>query len=321
MILNPDKIWKEFENNRLDKLTASELLIALIENSNNEDIRIKAIEYLMKIRILKDKLFDILENLLVSDESEKVRYLAVKFIGENFLHKSISLLIWAINHEKNYNSLIEIIKLLGKVDNEETKLVLFNEIRKIIKTKYLNKKRKIENKKFKKVLKKLLKEKDYEEFTHNEFVQILINFLTISNLFSHYYNVYYETNSQNGLIEKLDLSDYVEYEVKGTPWEWKNNITDLSEIPGLNNLNNLKYIDLSNNQINDIELIIHFQDLTHLILTNNNLSAEINLNYLTSLPNLIYLDLRGNDIINNIKLNDFPPQTRVLLRDSYIKIK
>jgi hypothetical protein len=321
MILNPEKIWKEFENNKLDKFTAFELIIALIENSNNEDIRIKAIKYLMKIPSINGKIFDILENLLVSDESEKIRYLAVKYIGENFLHKGLSLLIWAINHEKDYNSLIEIIKLLGKVDTNETKLVLFNEIRKIIKTKYLNKKRKIENRKFKNILKKLLKEKDVEEFTHSELVQILINYLTISNLFNHYYNVYYEIKSQNGLIEKLDLSDYIEYEVKGTPWEWKNNITDLSEIPGLTNLNNLKYIDLSNNQINNIEILIHFQELTHLILTNNKLSAELNLNYLKNLPNLIYLDLRGNDIINNIKLNDFHPHTRVLLRDSYIKIK
>jgi len=321
MILNPEKVWEEFENNRIDKLTAFELLNALIENSNDEDIRIKAIKNLMKIRLLNDKLFNILENLLVSDESEEIRYIVIKSIGEKFLHKGLSLLIWAVNHEKDYNSLIEIIKLLGKLDNKETKLVLSNEIRKIIKTKYLNKTRRIENKKFKKVLKKLLKAKDYEEFTHNELVQILINYFTISNLFKHYYNVYYEINSRNGLVEKLDLSDYIEYEVKGTPWGWKNNINDLSEIPGLTNLNNIKYIDLSNNQIKNIKDLIHFQELTHLILNNNKLSAEVNLNYLKNLPNLIYLDLRGNNIINNIKLNDFPPQTRVLLKDSYIKLE
>ena len=44
MILNPEKVWEEFENNRIDKLTAFELLNALIENSNDEDIRIKAIK-------------------------------------------------------------------------------------------------------------------------------------------------------------------------------------------------------------------------------------------------------------------------------------
>ena len=321
MILNPEKVWEEFENNRIDKLTAFALLTALIENSNDEDIRIKAITNLMRIHLLNDKVFNILESLLVSDESEKIRYIAIKYIGEKFLHKGLSLLIWAVNYEKDYNSLIEIIKFLGKLDNKETKLVLLNEIRKIIKTKYLNKTRKIENKKFKRVLKKLLKAKDYEEFTHNELVQILINYFTISNLFEHYYNVYYEVNSRNGLIEKLDLSDYIEYEVKGTPWGWKNNINDLSEIPGLTHLNYIKHIDLSNNQIKNIKDLIHFQELTHLILNNNKLSAEVNLNYLKNLPNLIYLDLRGNNIINNIKLNDFPPQTRVLLKDSYIKLE
>ncbi|MFW9879677.1 MAG: leucine-rich repeat domain-containing protein [Candidatus Thorarchaeota archaeon] len=173
----------------------------------------------------------------------------------------------------------------------------------------------MENKKFKKVLKTILKEKNYKKFTHYKLVQILINYFTISNLFKQYYNVDYEISSQNGLIEKLDLSDFLEYEVKGTPWDWKNNINDLSEIPGLTNLNHITHIDLSNNQIKDIKDLIHFQELTHLIVSNNKLSADINLYYIKNLPNLIYLDLRGNDIVDKIKPNDFNPQTRVLLRD------
>ncbi|MFW9874453.1 MAG: hypothetical protein ACFFG0_15210 [Candidatus Thorarchaeota archaeon] len=321
MDLDPEKIWEDFENNRIDRSTVFQLLTALVENSKNEDIRLNAIKNLIKICPINDKIFNFLEYILVSDESDKIRYITVKFIGEKFLLKANSLLNWAINHENDYNTLIEITKLLGKLDNNETKLVLFNEIKKITKSKYMNKKRKIENKKFKKVLKKMLKKKNYEDFTHYELVQILINYFTISNLFKQYYNVYYEVDSQNGLIEKLDLSDFIEYEVKGTPWDWKNNITDLSEIPGFTNLNHIKYIDLSNNQIEDIKDLIHFQELTHLIINNNKLSAEVNLDYLKNLPNLIYLDLRGNDIVNNIKPNDFPPKTRVLLKDSYIKIE
>lgn len=321
MDLDPEKIWEDFENNRIDRSTVFQLLTALVENSKNEDIRLNAIKNLIKICPINDKIFNFLEYILVSDESDKIRYITVKFIGEKFLLKANSLLNWAINHENDYNTLIEITKLLGKLDNNETKLVLFNEIKKITKSKYMNKKRKIENKKFKKVLKKMLKKKNYEDFTHYELVQILINYFTISNLFKQYYNVYYEVDSQNGLIEKLDLSDFIEYEVKGTPWDWKNNITDLSEIPGFTNLNHIKYIDLSNNQIEDIKDLIHFQELTHLIINNNKLNAEVNLDYLKNLPNLIYLDLRGNDIVNNIKPNDFPPKTRVLLKDSYIKIE
>ncbi|MFX1375827.1 MAG: hypothetical protein ACFFA0_08450 [Promethearchaeota archaeon] len=321
MSFNPGKIREEFENNRIDKSTALELLTASIENCNNDEIRLEAIKNLMKLAPFNDKTFKILENLLISDENEKIRYLALKYIGDKFFAKAFYPLKWAFSHEEDYRCLIETIKLLGKLNNKQTKMVLFNEIKQISKKKYLNNVRKIENKKYKKVLKKLLKEKKHEEFTHNELTHILINFYTISNLFTQYHNVYYELNSQTGLIEKLDLSDYLEYEVKGTPWNWKNNIRKLSDIPGFNNLSYLKQIDLSNNNIKNVRNLIQFQELTHLILTNNQLSIENNLNYLKKLPNLIYLDIRGNPITKYINSNDFPPHIHVLFKDSYLKIK
>lgn len=322
MILTPEKICEEFENNNLDKHTAFDLLISLIENSEDENVRVKSIKSLEKIGILNSKTFTILENVLISDSNGNIRNAAAKVIEKKFSNeKALVPLKWAINHESNYECLITIIRTLEKINNKEAKAILIEQLKKIRKTKYLNKVKNIQNKRFKKTLKGLFRERKYEDLTHKESGEILINYLTIRHLIEQFPNVYYEIDPQIALIKELDLSNYMEYEVRGTPWGSKNNIKTLSDITGLFNLNNLKKIDLSDNQINSIKELNQLVNLRHVVLTNNKISDLENINYLRNLPNLEYLDLRGNEIAKKIRLNEFNPKIRVILNDSYIKIK
>ena len=318
MNLSPKMIYKQLERNEINKFIAYNHLISFLENSEKENIREEAIQILDILGIYDIKLFDILENILISDSNAKIRNIAIKFIDKRFLTKAITPLKWAVNHENDYTCLIGIIKALKRVDSEQSKLILFNQIKKIMKVKYLNKEKRIENKKYKKVIKKLLKTKKYETFTIRELSRILINYLTIANLSKQHPNVYYIINPQNGLIKELDLSDFLEYEVKGTPFGWKNNIKSISSIIGLNNLQNLKKIDLSNNQIEYVKELFDLENLTHLILTNNKISDIENLEYIKKLPNLEYLDLRHNDIVKKIKPNEFGNNIRVLLKDNLL---
>jgi len=323
MTLNPEKICEEFENHNLDKHTAFNLLISLIENSENENVRVESIESLEKIGVFNHQTFTFLENILISDLNGNVRNAAAKIIAKNFSNeKALVPLKWVIKHETNYECLITIIKTLEKINNKEAKAILIEQLKKIRKTKYLNKVKNIQNKRFKKTLKGVFKERKFDELSNKELGEILINYLTIRNLIKQFPNVYYELDPKTALIKELDLSDYMEYEVKGTPWGWKNNIKKLSEIIGLFNLNNLEKIDLSNNQIKNIKKLSQFVKLKHLILTNNKITDLENVNYLKSLPNLEYLDLRGNELAKIIKLDEFKtPNIRVILNDSYIKIK
>lgn len=322
MILTPEKICEEFENNNLDKHTAFDLLISLIENSENENDRVKSIENLEKIGIFNGKTFIILENALISDSNGNIRNAAAKVIEKKFSNeKALVPLKWAIKHESNYECLITIIKTLEKINDKEAKAILIEQLKKIRKTKYLNKDKNIQNKRFKKNLKGLFKERKYEDLTHKELGEILINYLTIRHLIEQFPNVYYELDPKTALIKELDLSDYMEYEVKGTPWGWKNNIKKLSDINGLHNLNNLEKIDLSNNQITNIKELIQLLNLKIVILTNNKITDLENINHLKTLPSLEYLDLRGNELAKNVKINEFNPKIRVILNDSYIKIK
>jgi len=51
MDLTPSKIFDEYQKNNIDKLTASDFLISIIENSDNNKDRVACIENLEKIGI------------------------------------------------------------------------------------------------------------------------------------------------------------------------------------------------------------------------------------------------------------------------------
>ncbi|MFX1380213.1 MAG: leucine-rich repeat domain-containing protein [Promethearchaeota archaeon] len=321
MSLTPDEIYEDLRKSKINKNTAYDLLTSLIEISENENIRLNAITNLEKIEIISDELFSFLENLLISDSNSKIRKAATKFLKHKFLKKAINPLKWAMQNETDFECLVTIVQSLEKINTDQSKSILINELKKILTTKYLNKEKRIKNKKFKKIIKKFIKTKKVTEFTHTELAEILINYLSVNHLIDQFPNVYYEINPQNGLIEELDLSDYLEYEVKGTPFGWKNNIQSISEIRGLKYLKYLKKIDLSNNNIENVKQLPNLKDLTHLILTNNNISEIENLNYIKSLPHLEYLDLRGNELGKKISIKEFDPKIKVLLKESYLKIK
>lgn len=318
MNLSPKNIFDQLQKNEISKSFAFDQLISFVENSDNEHIREEAIETLDRVGIFDNRLFKFLENILISDSNEKIRKAVLKFLEKRYLNKAIVPLKWALNHESNYENLIIIIKSLKKANSEESKKILFNKTKEIIHTRYINKDKRIENRKFKEVLKKLLTTKKYELFSHKELCLILINFMTIVNLTKLYPNVSYEINPENGLLFELDLSDYFEYEVKGIPFGWKNNIKSISEIEGLNYLKFLEKIDLSNNLIEDIKELANLKNITHLTLSKNNISNIENLEYLKKFKRLEYLDLRDNEIASKIQSNEFNPGIRVLLRDSYL---
>ena len=99
--LSPDKIYTNVENGKLSKALAAELLISLIEGSDNPTIRAESIKIFEELKIHDKKIFKILENSLLSDESPLVRKSAAKFIGQIFLKEGLNTLIWVVQHDKS----------------------------------------------------------------------------------------------------------------------------------------------------------------------------------------------------------------------------
>jgi len=313
MDINPQTILKDYNNKCIDKSTATKQLTSVIENYNEETIRLEAITILDTLKIKTKTLFEFFESLLLSDSSDVIRNAAAKYLSTSFLEISLPVFQWVIQHETSYNCLITIVNSLIKIHTSESKTILLEQIRKIRDIKFLNVDKVYGNKKYRKAIKLYFKRNPINKLSHKQLAAILINFLTVKNLIKEIPNVYFELDEKRLLINKLDLSDYLEFEVKGTPWGWKNNIRSLSQITGLSNLRNLKTLDLSNNQIGDLKGITELKNLTHLVLPNNQISDLSNLEYIKTLSNLQFLDLCGNEISKNVKKEDFNPNCRVLL--------
>lgn len=311
MVLIPNKILEDYKNNNLNKHSAIKSLISLIENSDNDDIRVECLRNFEEIGIKGEEIFKFLENLLISDSSNDVRKVTAKLIQNNFLEKALSVMKWAITYETDCECLYYIINALKKIDNEESKSVLIEEVRKIKKLKYLLPDSNISNKPFKKDLKKLFKTRKIEQFS--ELADIIMNFKVIAALKKKFYSVYYEL--ENAKVSKLDLSD-IEYEVRGWKSEFKNNIHDLSEIPGLKYLKSLQYLYLSNNQIINLKDLIDLTEITHLYISNNKIADVINLQYIKTMPNLTYIDISGNELTKKVSCDDFKEGLNVKLSDS-----
>ena len=257
--------------------------------------------------------FKFIENLLISDSNWEIRRAAIHCITEKFHEKAIRPLKWAINYEQIYECIVSIIDSLVKLNTMESKSILIEEVKNIKKRKYLFKDSKITNKAFKKDLKRLLKIKPFDEMSHQELAEIIINYKTIIALKQKFYNVYYELS--NARVTKLDLSD-IEFEVRGWQSEFNNYIRDLQEIPGLTNLKYLTHIYLSNNQISNIQKLLELPKLSYIHLSNNNLNNLENIEYIKLLAKkqLKYINIEGNQIANLINIKDFNPELQIVVK-------
>ncbi len=208
-------------------------------------------------------------------------------------------MLWIITKESKFENKLFFHQLLGEYDFEETKCFLINFINKSIITKEISNMKDNFVRKFQKTLTNSKKNDSFARFSVDHLIQVLINFFTIQTLVHKFYSVYFELNPDLCLVSTLDLSD-IEYEVRGWKSEFRNNITDLSEITGLQNLKQLKSLDLSNNSIEDLGLLKNLKSLTHLDIANNRVRDIKNLDTLEKLENLEFLDISGNIIAQYI---------------------
>ena len=129
-MLTPKEIYIEFENKIIDKRSASEGLINLVENSKDEDLREESIQYIKKIGLKNQSTFEFLENLFISDVSENIRFAAFKAIKKNFEEKAIKPALYAIFKEKGL-LLIPVIEFLIDCNPFSCKDVLIQKIKKL----------------------------------------------------------------------------------------------------------------------------------------------------------------------------------------------
>ncbi|MHA1749723.1 MAG: HEAT repeat domain-containing protein, partial [Promethearchaeota archaeon] len=120
-ISEPSKILEKFRDKRIDTRSALEQLLALIENSSSFKIRLNCIKILSEIWKLNEKtaplsenIFNVLENLLISDSNEIIRNAAAFFLSSNFNDKAYKPMKWAIHNDDSQLVLETILNSLIK---------------------------------------------------------------------------------------------------------------------------------------------------------------------------------------------------------------
>ena len=309
---------QDIRENKVDYNSVLNQFFLIIEESNDENTRIKYIKSLKYIipqfnPQLNQRTFDLLENLLISDATSSIRRAVISILSTFFQDQALKPITWALKNDSNYNCLVSIFKALASINNDESKQVLINELKLLQKKHFMDDKKQIENKKFKKDIERLFKTGKILSFSHQELAEILINYHTIKVLKQKFYAVFFEL--ENGLVIELDLSD-VEYEVRGWKPEFKNNIKNLFEITGLKNLKYLRRLDLSNNQLKSVREILGLKKLTHLYLGNNHLDNQENISYFNNMQSLKYLEIIGNKIADKEFIQEFNPDLEILVKRS-----
>ena len=86
---SPKKIYENYCNKSLDRDSAIDTLLAIIENSENNTNRVESINILGEMSVKSKEIFSLLENLLISDSNERVRNAAAEALNKNYNEKAL----------------------------------------------------------------------------------------------------------------------------------------------------------------------------------------------------------------------------------------
>ena len=116
--LTPEEIYNKVLNQKLSKTVAIELLISLLEESDDDEIRARCIIAFSKLDFKKQKIFRIIENSLVSDKSSLVRKAATRAIYQDFPKKDNYLVLkFATKHENSVIVIKQLLDLFNSTDD------------------------------------------------------------------------------------------------------------------------------------------------------------------------------------------------------------
>ncbi len=298
----PNKIYELFLSRTIDLYSCIDSLVSIIEDNEEDKIRIEALGTLKKIGANSQKVYKYCENLMVSDLNKDMRFAAFKYLMEFFSKKILTPLKWALSYEKDYICIVEIINALKSIQTEEVRQRFVEEIKNLTKQKYFDYQKQYSNKLYRKSIKELAKSKDFYSSSIEILAEILLNYYTLGSILKRFYNVYFEV--KKGLVVSLDLSD-LGWNANLWKRDFAHKIKSASEIVGLSNLKQLEKLDLSNNKISDLRDLVVLKNLVHLNISNNLIENTVNLSYLKELPNLKFVDMSENKIAENFDKSEF----------------
>jgi hypothetical protein len=284
----PQYIKQHFS--QLGYTESSQLLKKWINNSNIQRLRYDAVEYLGEID--EGNHYKFIEQLFLSDENIQISLLAGNILYKNYRYNPsyISLLQYAIDKCDAVEKKISAIEYLKMLDSKDAYNILFKQFKSDI----MHFKTKKEIAPF---YSRVLNERD------SFFSEHIAQYLNL--LLFHYYTTQcgYEVSLHENFINTLNCES--------------SGLTNIRLIPAFHKLTHLKKLILNNNEISRIikSDLNHLEDLRYLDLSNNKIRKMENLN---TLQELRILKLSNNYIKEIEGLDDLLTLKELSLASNHI---
>jgi len=306
MKLSPTTIYLNYQNNKYSLSKAIELLSILLENSCDLNFRLESLDILIKIASHLSKTYKILESCLISDENEKIRAKAVKYLFNFHYNKSFKILLWTIRNDSSFLVLRAINKKLREKDISP----LYKEFQKRIEN--LSTILEINTNELDLILNCAKKLEDIQIIRKNSgnYSYLGNNAIIFAKDFSIHalsltlFNRVPQSVFKLKKLEHLDLSYNF---LKKLPYQ-------------IVNLRELKTLNLAANEINSFPLVLrlcNFKNILELNLSNNNIKKIPN--WISELTYLKKLDL-SNNYIKSFPYSIFRLKSLESLNISYNRI-
>ena len=281
----------------------------IIEYNTDERLRINNLEHVNSLNIIPDEYYDFLEDLAVSDKNIDVRALATKILIEKFYIKSEFLMNWIFESEKSPIVINAAIESLCKINKKCLKTLLINNLAKKINP---SKNKIIEI--YNKELRKYFNNNPLDSSNIEALKNIFINYCFVMYLEIKY--DFSENPNTSTLDFKLDKGVIIELRI------WGLNLLRVSDIDGIGFLTSLRLLDLSGNNLKEINGLNSLQKLE--ILKFGDLNYDVG-NQITEiqgvqeLQNLRILNLSHNYIKEIKGLSNLKSLERLYLVNNSIK--
>jgi hypothetical protein len=115
----PRSIYSKYVDKKITLKQALKLFESIISKSDEEEIRVTALEYIGKLIVDDDLAFKIIENCLISDESPAVKFGAAKALINHIAAWDSKPLLWAIDNENSIYFLKNLLDLLETQDSTQ----------------------------------------------------------------------------------------------------------------------------------------------------------------------------------------------------------
>lgn len=290
--LNPNRIYRLILENKITKENGIKSLTYVL-NDSDESAIIQGIEVMEKLMPTFDKkICTILENLMLSDESELVRFAASKALIKIFPEKCVEPIEWAINHEKSVYFLKELIIFLETNDFYFSKDFVSLILKRVGRCYHVND---IEARFFLDFTYLIFcsftdhcdeRDEDYNKFVRENYLKLNQNSYVALLSSSSIENGHVKDLSLNGKIAKpqnLPIDDFT-YSIREIPKSLsllskleKLHITGfcLKSLPdSVNKLDSLKHLTIKQNYINELSLPKNLTPQVETLIFNGNKNIE-----------------------------------------------